>query len=203
MDDEQLDLLLRRLDPARETPFALQDVVARARVEARARRVSGRARRGIVAAGLGIGVLGSLAAGISYQDYLLTVPPYAGLNPGDQRGSSAMEIIAQYGPDAGETCLLVPDFRNLTAAQLDAVDAHIEGRPDWHAWSEQTGEDARNKVATGDYQHHPDGDPLADAWHEALTAALESEMKGVVPELQYMGADAGMPMLTAWGYSCR
>ena len=205
MAETEFDELLARIDRASSTPASLDDVVARSRAAAPPRRVTRRAGRRLVLAGAGLAVMGSLIAGVGYQDYLLSVPPYVGLEEGGQRATSSMLIEPALGQDRGEPCRLYPEFLGLTPEQLEAVNTIIDSR-DWHQWALDLADEAVASVAAGTYPELSDAPIEVQqevAYSDALVAHLHSEMSSVVPGLLLRMGDGSAPVITGYSMNCR
>ena len=121
MNDHELDERLRRADPAGCTPEALDATVD----ELLARPLAGPARRRwrpVVAVGGTLVLVGALAAATDIESFLLSVPPFAGLEYGaDFRPASGLPFVPTEGQDRGEQCRLYVDLGGLTDEQAAVV----------------------------------------------------------------------------------
>lgn len=121
MNDHELDERLRRADPARPAPEVLDATVD----ELLARPLAGPARRRwrpVVAVGGTLVLVGALAAATDIESFLLSVPPFAGLEYGaDFRPASGLPFVPTEGQDRGEECTLYVDLGGLTDEQAAAV----------------------------------------------------------------------------------
>lgn len=136
MDDQALDRTLARARDATrvdaESQVFLDELVIASRATAPSQQRS--RRRSRVVWGIGGFVLaGTLVAGMSYQDYLLSIPPFAGLMDGEQRTRTGWAMTPEYGTDAGEQCVLYPEFRSLSTAQFAAVSDFVMAVEQWDA----------------------------------------------------------------------
>lgn len=121
MNDQELDERLRRADPAGPAPEALEwtidQLVARPLVARPRRRW-----RPVVAVGGTLVLVGALAAATDLDSFLLSVPPFAGLEYGaDFRPSAGLAFVPTEGPDRGEPCRIYVDLGGLTDDQRAAV----------------------------------------------------------------------------------
>ncbi|WEK62132.1 MAG: hypothetical protein P0Y60_05095 [Candidatus Microbacterium colombiense] len=121
MNDHELDERLRRADPAGPVPEALDATMDRLV----AQPLAGRPRRRwrpIVAVGGTLVLVGALAAATDIDSFLLSVPPFAGLEYGaDFRPASGLPFVPTEGQDRGEQCRLYVDLGGLTDEQRTAV----------------------------------------------------------------------------------
>jgi hypothetical protein len=193
--DSLLDGAIRRADPATEVAQARFDrLVDEARVQAAPRRRRRRVRKAIIVAGSGFALGGLLIAGTSLQDYLLSRPPYVGLDPGEQRGNEYIKYVPPVGQDAGEHCDLYPEFYGLTNAELDAIDDTIKVQ-DWSTF----GSDVAKLIPT-----EPDAEA---AESEAIKDLLTQRLQTAVPGLDLLGAQTTATpsgaTLVGYTYVCR
>jgi hypothetical protein len=193
--DELLDGALRRADPATEIAQARFDrLVDQTRGQAAPRRRQRRIQKAVIIAGSCLALGGLLIAGTTLQDYLLSKPPYVGLDPGEQRSDEHIKYIPPVGADAGEHCDLYPEFIGLTNAQLDAVDDAITTQ-DWSG----LGPDAAKLIPT-------EPDPSV-AEGEAVKELLVQRLQTAVPGLHQMDvqstATPSGAVLVGYTYVCR
>ena len=121
MDGHELDERLRAADPSRHTPTALSEVIdelfAHPATSRRRRR-----RRPLALVGGALVLTGGLAAGTDLGSYLLSVPPFSGLEYGaDFRPADGLLFVPTEGQDRGERCRLYLDLGGLSDAQVSAV----------------------------------------------------------------------------------
>lgn len=136
MDDQRLDSTLAgardatRVDA--ESHVLLDELVIASRAMVPSRQRSRRRSRIVWGVG-GFVLAGTLMAGMNYQDYLSTIPPFAGLMDGEQRTRTGWAMTPEYGSDAGEQCVLYPEFRRLSTAQFTAVSEFVLAEEQWDA----------------------------------------------------------------------
>jgi len=183
MDDTDLDTALARIDRATPVPQELIPLVERSHATIRPRRVTGRTRRGIALAAGACVIAAATVGAIGYQDYLLSVPPYVGLEDGMQRATTPLKVRPEYGADAGKTCRLYAEFRGLDRQQLTAVEA-ILATTDGRALSAQA-------VARATDQ---------ESYLDGLLHGLAERLREAVPGLSIRGAE---PLLAGYTITCR
>ncbi|MHC9046127.1 hypothetical protein ACYX8G_16200 [Microbacterium saperdae] len=121
MNDHELDERLRRADPAVPAPEALDATIDQLVAHPLAGRVR-RPWRPVVAVGGALVLVGTLAAATDIDEFLLSVPPFSGLEYGaDFRPASGLPYVPTEGQDRGEQCTLYVDLGGLSDDQVATV----------------------------------------------------------------------------------
>ena len=183
MDDQTLDMELARrrdetsVDAASSLLLAELVITSRGAAAAPAgaparQRLSCRSRIGWSVGGFVL--IGVLAAGVTFQDYLLTSPPFAGLMDGEQRTMTGWVMTPEYGDDAGEECVLYPEFRQLSTAQFKKISEFVLAEARWETLGVQAAQisdllPGETAPASADLTYY---DALATVVHERVQKAL-------------------------------
>lgn len=118
MNDEELDLWLQAADPARKPPESLSKTVD-AIVLTTDQKVMHSRWRPVVIAGGSLALVSALAAGTDLGSYVMSIPPFAGLEYGaDSRTFDGLLYVPIAGQDQGEQCRLYLDLGGLTDDQM-------------------------------------------------------------------------------------
>lgn len=190
MNDADLDRLLSEADPShREAPRSLDPLVTTTHDRSTPRRITARVTRRLLVAGGALLLAGGLTASITADDYLLSVPPFVGLLAHEQRATEWIPFTPAAGePDEGEACRLYPEFRNLTADQLRAIDITIRE----HDWTDIS-ELAEQRAATS---------PTEAEAASAASLVVYDALADTVPGMTFRGGGDG-PEFIGYSMTCR
>lgn len=151
---------------------------------------------------------GALVAGVTYQDYLLSIPPFAGLMDGEQRTTTGWVMSPEFGDDAGERCVLYPEFRQLTSDQFSRISEYVRESPEWDSLGRDAAQAAGLPIGTV-----IGGDGMDDdryfLYLDAMTQIVHERVQEVLPGLpfraRFLGPDiaaADPPSFEGWTISC-
>lgn len=200
MNDLELDQQLGLSNPSTGIGAAAERdlgiLVLRTRASEPRRQIPVWARLTLIA-GAGLTAV-SLLAGVGYQQYLLSRSPFVGLDPGEQRTTKGLVVSQAYGPDAGERCVLYPEFLNLTTQQFTAMESYVEATKSWPDFSALTAQSAGITAAS------PEDDASLEATYSAAELQLTHDrLAEVVPGLTLQQGKAnGMPSLEGYSMLC-
>jgi hypothetical protein len=188
MDDQTLDMeLARRRDETiveAAGSLLLAELVITSRGAAAAsggvparRRLSRRTRVGWSVGGFVL--VGVLAAGVTFQDYLLTIPPFAGLMDGEQRTMTGWIMTPEYGDDAGEECVLYPEFRQLSTAQFNTISQFVLAEARWESLGVQVAQ--ISDLSPGETAPES-ADPT---YYDALATVVHERVQEALPDIPF------------------
>lgn len=183
MNDEGLDTWLRAADPARETPESLSAMVDElvATVDEELPKLRWRP---VVVAGGALALVGALAAGTDLASYVMTIPPFAGLDWGsDFRTFEGLPYVPWEGPHQGDQCVMYIELGGLTDAQEEVVSEF------WPAIDSGEFDNAVRERMDG-----PSASPGTDAEiieDSARRAEVLARLESVVPGVQWGGRPPG------------
>lgn len=200
MNDHELDGLLKASDPAGATPTTLPATIDEL-VSTVDEELPRPRWRPVVVAGGALALVGALAAGTDLGSYVLSIPPFAGLDYGsDFRTFEGMPYIPLSGGDVGEPCLMYIELGGITDAQATEVaDLWPAIDPDDFA------------AAVGERMENPDpllpSDPTS-VESGAVRDEILARLDDVVPGIQWGATAPGGsfddddPHLVSWITSC-
>lgn len=196
MDDQELDRRLSAVDPARQTPVALDAAVDELFERPPVRRHLRHHWRIVAAVGGAMVLSGGLAAALDLDQFFLSIPPFSTLDEGTVRVTAGLPYVPVGETDRGEECKIYVDFGGLTASQVGAVnDYWTNADPEAFARgvNERVGELPTTDTAESD----------------AKRAQLLEDFEPTVPGIAWGTAPPGQPFepgephLTTFSTVCR
>ena len=201
MNDQDLDGLLRAADPAGTTPTALSATIEEL-VATTGEELPRFGWRPVLVVGGTLALVGALAAGTDLANYVMTIPPFAGLDHGaDFRTFDGLPYVPPLeGPNGGQQCVMYIELGGLTDEQSAAVAEF------WPAIdSEEFATGVRERMHVLDPPRGAEPDSLvSEAEREEILAQLDP----VVPGVRWGGRppgelfEEGDPHLVSWIISC-
>lgn len=142
------------------------------------------------------GGLAFTTAGTDLQTFVLSRPPFVGIDPNDQRPGEGIRYIPSSGGDMGERCLLFVDYRGLSPEESRAI-ANAIDRGLWERPIAEAAEDALASAGVEPFSAEAQTDAASQVEGDAVNDAVTRLSVEVVPSL-----DGDAKAITAWTVTC-